>query len=120
MTPLDFVPPRTQSEKITLLAGRAKIIQQSLLQPDGVQIGNEFIWLGSPERSEFVRRLSQLELAGEIAIPVAPQICHAALAAYEKAVEDLTEKFRAEVTTFTADENLQEKTVRELWKKMRG
>jgi hypothetical protein len=39
---------------------------------------------------------------------------------YEKAVEDLTEKFRAKVATFTADENLQEKTVRELWKKTRG
>ncbi len=118
-TPLDFVPSNAETETISLPLGRAKVAAKSLLHDDGVQIGETFVSLGSIERSDFVKSLSDLSLHGEMEIPVSSEICSKASRMNEKEFERVNELFYSEAATFVADENLQEKIVRELWKKLK-
>lgn len=120
LTPLDFVPDKTKTEEINLPLGRARIITQGLLGTSDLQVGDKFIALGSVERSNFVKTLSDLALHGELEIPVSPKVCRNALQNYEKEFGQLNDLFYSEAATFTADENLKEKVVKELWKKLRS
>ncbi|MCY7376845.1 MAG: hypothetical protein LH472_12870 [Pyrinomonadaceae bacterium] len=119
-SPLDFVPQGAKTETIDLPIGRAKIAAKSLLHDDGVNIGEIFVSLGSVERSVFVKTLADLALHGAVKIPLAPEICAAAIRKNEKESERVNELFCTEAATFTADENMQEKIVKELWKKLRN
>ena len=119
-TPLSFIPPNTATETINLPLGKAKVITHGLLQTSEVQIGTEFISLGSVERSEFVKTLSDLALHGKLEIPASKEICQKALAKHERKVKEFDKRFYEEAATFSADENMQDKIVRELWKKLRN
>lgn len=119
-TPLSFVPASAQTETINLPPGKAKIITQGLLGTSDVQIGGEYVSLGSQERSELVKKLAELSIHGEIEIPVSPEISRKAFERYETKVEEINQMFYGEAATFTADENMQEKIVKELWKKLRN
>lgn len=119
-TPLEFVPGKTKTEKINLPLGRARVITQGLLGTSDLQVGDKFIPLGNIERSNFVKTLSDLALHGELEIPVSPDICQNALQRYEKEFGQVNDLFYSEAATFTADENLKEKVVKELWKKLRN
>jgi hypothetical protein len=119
-TPLDFVPANAETETINLPLGKAKVVVKSLLHNDGVNIGENFISLGSVERSNFVKSLSDLSLHGKMEIPVSSEICAKALRMNEKEFERVNELFYSEAATFIADENMQEKIMRELWKKLRS
>lgn len=120
LTPLKFVPDKTKTEKINLPLGRARVVTQGLLGTSDLQVGDKFIPLGSVERSNFVKTLSDLALYGELEIPFSPEICQNALRHYEKEFGQLNDLFYSEAATFTADENLKEKVVKELWKKLRS
>jgi type I restriction-modification system DNA methylase subunit len=120
ITPLNFIPSRTKTETITIPVGRAKIVKGHMFDPDGVQIGETFIPLGSPERSELVKALCSLELTGPVSIPVNNDVCEKALISYRFEVERLTDEFLSLASAYTADENMQQKVVNELWKKLRG
>jgi methylase of polypeptide subunit release factors len=120
LTPLKFVPDKTKTEKINLPLGRARVVTQGLLGTSDLQVGDKFIPLGSVERSNFVKTLSDLALHGALEIPVSPEVCQNALQYYEKEFGQLNDLFYSEAATFTADENLKEKVVKELWKKLRS
>ncbi|MBA2494647.1 MAG: hypothetical protein H0V31_08130 [Acidobacteria bacterium] len=119
-TPLEFVPANAETETINLPLGKAKVVAKSLLHNDGVNIGENFISLGSVERSNFVKSLADLALHGETNIPVKPEICEKALQKYVTESGKLNKLFYSEAATYVADENMQEKIVRELWKKLRS
>lgn len=119
-TPLSFVTNGAELETINLPLGRAKIVARTLLREDGVQIGTEFLPLGSIEKCQIVKVLSDLNLQGELQIPVSPEVCGKALKKYEKEKDKLTDLFQTEAATFTADENMRDKIVKELWKKLRS
>lgn len=119
-TPLTFVPANAATETINLPLGKAKVVAKSLLHNDGVNIGENFISLGSVERSNFVKSLADLALHGETDIPVSTEICEKARRKYEIESDKLNELFYSEAATYVADENMQEKIVRELWKKLRS
>jgi len=119
-SPLDFVPKGAETETIDMPVGKGKIAAKSLLHDDGVNIGDYFIELGSVERSVFVKTLADLSLHGAIKIPLAPEICAAAMQKNAQEFERVNELFHTEAATFTADENMQEKVVKELWKNLRN
>lgn len=119
-TTLSYVPASAETETINLPLGKAKIITQGLLGTSDVQIGDEYISLGSVERSEFVKIIADLSIHGEIQIPVSPEISQKAVRKYEKEVAEINQMFYREAATFTADENMQEKIVKELWKRLRN
>ncbi len=114
-TPLDFIPAGAATETIDLPLGKAKVAAKSLWQDDGISIGDRFIELGSVERSNFVKTLSDLSVHGKIEIPASKEICEKAVEKNEKEAATLNELFYAEAAIFVADEYLQEKIVRELW-----
>lgn len=115
-SPLSFVPADAETETVNLPQGKAKIITQGLLGTSDVQIGSEFIELGSSERSEFVKTLSDTSIHGKLEIPVSAEICQKALKKHESKVKELNNRFYTEAATFSAEENMQEKIVKELWK----
>ena len=119
-TPLSFVPANAELETIDLPIGKAKVAAQSLLHGDGVTVGDNFIELGSLERAEFVKALIDLSVHGTLEIPASKEICQKALAKHERQTKELDTRFYTEAATFSADENMQEKVVRELWKKLRS
>ena len=100
--------------------GKAKVTAQTLYHADGVTVGDRFIELGSVERAEFVKTLAALSVHGELEIPQSKEICQKALAKHERKIKELDTRFYAEAATFSADETMQEKIVKELWKKMRN
>jgi type I restriction-modification system DNA methylase subunit len=117
-TPLDFIPPKARCEELNLPTGRAKLIKQHLFQPDGVQIGETFFELGDPARSHFVKQLAHIGITGKIPVPIDPDICRKALAEYRAYVDRITDEFTRLAAMRTADESMQERVVRELWRKL--
>jgi type I restriction-modification system DNA methylase subunit len=115
-SPLAFVPPKTQTEEVTLPAGRAKLIAGNMFQPDGIQIGDSFIETRHPVRSQFVKELAALELTGKLNIPTEHTACEQALKDYEAERLRLTDEFTDLAAGYTADETMQQRVVSELWK----
>ena len=76
--------------------------------------------LGIVERSNFVKTLSNFALHGALKVPKSMEICENALKRYEAECAKLNELFYSEAATFAADENMQEKIARELWKKLKS
>jgi hypothetical protein len=118
LTPLDFVFD-IETDTIELPPGRAKLVEKTFFQEDGIQIGDHHLELGSLERARFVKAVSDVGLHGEIEIPTLPDEAEKALKRYQMEYEKLDDLFTKEAATFTADENLQERIVKELWKKLR-
>jgi type I restriction-modification system DNA methylase subunit len=118
-TPIDFLPKSTRTEKIDLPAGRARIIKGNLFEPDGVQVNGNFLELGDSVRCQFVKELSTIRITGIIPVPIQPTACQFALDAYHSYVEQTSEEFLRLAATYTSEESMQEKVVRELWRKIR-
>jgi type I restriction-modification system DNA methylase subunit len=117
-TPLDFVPPRVRIETVNLpVEGRARIVKSNLFQPDGVQIGADFFELGDPVRCLFVKELIEIGIAGSIRVPTQPLTCQLALNEHRAYVEQTTDEFMRLAAAYTAEEAMQERIVRELWRK---
>ena len=53
-----------------------------------------------------------------IDVPISPEICRVAVNKYNEQRSDVEEMLLAEAITFTNDETMQQRVVRELWKKM--
>jgi type I restriction-modification system DNA methylase subunit len=118
-TILEFIPPKTRCETIDLPSGHARILKQTLFQPDAVQIGDTIIELGDPARSVYVKAASDSGLHGEIRVPIDPKVCHDTFIAHRDYVLNVTEGLTKLASEHTADETLQERVVRELLRKMR-
>jgi type I restriction-modification system DNA methylase subunit len=120
-TPLDFVPPRVRTETVTLpVEGRARIIPGNMFQPDSVQIGATIIELGDPTRCEFVKELSRIGINGSVPVPVQPEHCHNALREHQKYADETNTIFQDFAAALTADDHMQERVIRELWRKLRA
>src|SRR5205085_4034136 len=115
--PLDFIPKGIRTEQFDLPAGRAHIIRSNMFQPDGVQIGEYLLELGDPIRCQFVKELNSIGISGSIRVPVQPEACRQVLSEYNSYVEQTTDAFMRLAAAYTAEEAMQERVARELWKK---
>jgi hypothetical protein len=116
-TPLDFILKGVRTEQFDLPAGRAHVIRGNMFQPDGVQIGEHFLELGDPIRCQFVKELNSIGTSGSIRVPIQPEICRQVLHEYNTYVEHTTDEFMRLAAAYTAEEVMQERVARELWKK---
>jgi len=117
-TPLDFIPPRARTESFNWqVEGRARIVKNNLFQPDGVQIGEDFLELGDPVRCQFVKELSDIGITGRIRVPIMPAMCQFVLDDHHAYITETTEEFTRLAAVYTAEEAMQERVVRELWRK---
>jgi len=113
----DFVPANAKRETIHLLMGKPKATGADMFNPHSLQFGGQFVPLGSPERVEYAQRLAESGVSGQVAIPIDADVCTRAVRAYDEHVAALNEQFEIAVAAFTADEKMQERIVRELWRK---
>lgn len=118
-TPLDFVPPRVRTETVNLPdEGRAIIVPGNMFHPDSVQIGSTNIELGDLERCKFVKELFRIAVRGDVSVPIQPEHCVNALREHQAYVEETTGIFHSFAAAYTADENMQERAIKELWRKL--
>lgn len=116
-TPIDFIPKGTRTEEFDLPAGRARIIKGNWFEPDRVQVNGKLLELNDPVRCQFVKELNDIGITGSIRVPVQPAICQLALSKYHTYVEQTTDEFTRLAAAHTAEEAMQDRVVRELWRK---
>lgn len=120
-TPLDFIPPRARTETFDLPAeGRARIIRGNMFQPDSVQIGDTIIELGDPARCEFVKQLSHIGINGSVRVPTQPEHCFNALRQHQTYADETNAEFQRLAAAYTSEEPMQERIVKELWRKLKA
>lgn len=120
-TPLDFIPPRARTETFDLPAeGRARIIRGNMFQPDSVQIGDTIIELGDSVRCEFVKHLSQIGINGSVRVPTHPEHCLNAQRNYQTYADETNAEFQRLAAAYTSEEPMQERVVKELWRKLKA
>jgi hypothetical protein len=116
----DFLPKGIRTEEFDLSAGRARIVKGNWFEPDGVRVNGNFLELGDPIRCQFVIELNKIGITGSIRVPIQPTICQTALDDYHAYVEQITEEFKRLAAAYTAEDVLQERVVRELWRKTKA
>lgn len=110
----------TRTEEFDLPAGRARLIKGNWFEPDGVQVGEQFLELSDPIRCQFIKELSDIGVTGNVRVPVQPAACQLALNEYRSYVEQTTDEFTRLAAAYTAEEAMQERVVRELWRRIRS
>lgn len=116
-TLLDFAPP-AEGETIELPAGRAQAVND-LLNPASLFIAGRYIALEHPDRVRYAKTLADDGIQGRVTIPRDVEACRAALHAYHDYVEQTNAEFERLAAAYTADEAMQKRVVRELWRKTR-
>ncbi len=120
-TPLDFIPPRARTQTFALPAeGRTRIIRGNMFQPDSVQIGDTIIELGDPARCEFVKQLSHIGINGSVRVPTQPEHCFNALQQHQSYADETNAEFQRLAAAYTSEEQMQERIVKELWRKLKA
>ncbi|MEW5719165.1 MAG: Eco57I restriction-modification methylase domain-containing protein, partial [Chloroflexota bacterium] len=113
----EFVHSSAKTDQVLLPPGKAKLILNDMFNPNSLQIGGQYVALGAPERAEYALQLSEDGISGQVAIPVDALICKAALHNYRAHVKELNELFASNAAAYSADEQMQERVVRELWRR---
>ena len=117
-TPRDFVPANAEKRSAHLREGNAELIHEPLLGTFGVKAGVQSEYFDTLEEAEFLKAVADVPMHGNIDVPTSPEICRAAINKYNEQRKGLEEILLAEAITFTNDETMQQRVVRELWKKM--
>ena len=82
-----------------------------------MHVGEHRLELGDPIRCQFVKELNNIGIIGIIRIPVQPATCRLALNDYQAYVEQTTGELLRLAAAYTAEDAMQERVVRELWRK---
>jgi hypothetical protein len=115
----DFVPAHAATDSVLLPPGKAQLVTNDMFNPNSLRIGGQYVTLGSPERAAYALQLTDDEISGTVSIPRDATICKQALADYHAHTAELDQQFRAHIATFTADEQIQERVLKELWHRAR-
>lgn len=118
-SPVDFIPPKVKSVEVTIPEGRAKITKGGLFEPAGVQIGDTIIPTDNMLSSTLIKLISDIGITGPVSIPVNPLTVRKALEDHAAYVDTTNTQFTELAAGLTADEHMQERVVRELWRRMR-
>jgi len=108
------------TEEIDLPEGKTTLIHADLWTPAGVKVGRHFIPLKHLPRAHYVKFLADDGIHGFIDVPNDPDICNEALDDYAEYKADLDEQFAELASEHTADEQLQKRVVKELWRLARN
>jgi len=115
----EFVPANTECQTIALPAGRLKPVFGDMFNPNSLQYGREFVQLGTQERVEYVMVLAHGGVSGSIRIPVASSACAVALQKFQLQEETISHRFQEAAAGYAADEQMQTRIIRELWRRAR-
>jgi len=118
-TPLDFITPKVKLVEVNIPEGHAKISKVNLFDSGGVQIGNTLIPTDNQLSSTLIKLLSDIGITGPVPIPVNPLTVRKVLEDHAAYVDRINQQFTELAATLTADEHIQDRVVRELWRRMR-
>jgi hypothetical protein len=113
----DFVLSGAALDTLILPSGKAKTKYEDMFNPNSLQFGGYLVPLGSHERVDYGRQLSKEGHNGSVHIPIDPTICETALHEYQAQADRLTGMFTDSAAAITTDEKMQERIVKELWRK---
>lgn len=108
-----------EAEEIELPDGKSAAVND-LWNHNSLHIAGKHIPLGHPERLTFTKALSDSGAHGPVRIPLDPEDCKRALQAYEEYRGLVEGQFAALAGELTADEQMQARIVRELWRLLRN
>ncbi len=110
----DFAP-EAEADVVEMPEGKSAAVN-NLFNHNSLHIAGEHIPLGYPERVAFAKALADDGAHGPVRIPVDPAACRRAVQDYESYRASVGERFAALACEMTADEQMQERIVRELWR----
>jgi hypothetical protein len=113
--PLAFMPTGEETERVTIPAGKPKVLDD-LFERGAVQINGNVIRLGSKARAEFAAKIAELGHYGPVPIPKSDRACERAVEAYRRYEADMESTFKNLAEERSADAEVQSRIVRELWK----
>lgn len=76
--------------------------------------------LGNPERCEFVKQLSHIGINGSVRVPTQPEHCFNALQQHQSYADETNGEFQRLAAAYTSEEQMQERIVKELWRKLKA
>lgn len=117
-TPLDFVPANAEKRGVYIRDAKAELIHEPLLKTFGVKISQQTEYFDTLEEAEFLKAVADVPMHGNIDVPISPEICRVAVNKYNEQRAGLENHFLTEAATFTNGETMQQRVVRELWKKL--
>ncbi len=115
MFPDDFISDGEATERVTLPAGKPKVIDD-LFHKATLQVNGSLIKLGSKTRAEFAAKVIELGHYGEMPIPKSDRACEKALESYRRYEAQMESTFKDLAEERSADPEVQARIVRELWK----
>jgi hypothetical protein len=113
----DFILTSAASDSILLPPGKAQLVTNDMFNPNSLRIGSQYVALGSAERAEYALQLAENGISGKVNIPRDAATCKKALAEYHAHVAELNQLFGENAAAFTSDEQMQERVVKELWRR---
>ncbi len=113
--PLAFMPKGEETERVTIPAGKPKVLDD-LFERGAVQINGNVIRLGSKARAEFAAKIAELGHYGQVPIPKSDRACERSLEAYRRYEAQMESTFKDLAEERSADPETQARIVRELQK----
>ena len=107
-----------EADVVELPEGKSAAVND-LFNHNSLHIAGRHIPLGHAERVTFAKALADEGAHGPIRIPIDPAACERALQDYEDYRARVEDQFVTLAGELTADEQMQERTVRELWRLLR-
>ena len=114
----DFVSD-AEGEYIEVDSPHVKYVKANLFHGEGVQIGGKLLALGTKAHCDFVIAAAESGMRGRLLVPDSAKTCKNAVLGCEQRNASLDQQFRELSAAFTADVKVQERVVRELWRKVR-
>lgn len=109
---------KSDYETIDLPKGKARAVN-NLLNQHSLFVNGEYIALGSIERVEFAKALSDGRCSGPVPIPHESTVCRDLLTELKHQEYALQTQFAEKAEDYTADEAMQKRVVSELWRRVR-
>jgi hypothetical protein len=113
----EFIPRSSGTQGISFIRGPVKVLRESLFHTDAIQVGDALIELGDRSRCELAKALIEGGCEGKIEVPRDPEVCKQILGRYGEMVRHVEEEFSTLAASYTSDDSMQERVIRELWKK---
>jgi type I restriction-modification system DNA methylase subunit len=114
--PRDFVPKRSVVETIQLAAATNVKLVNDLFEKGTLRTNGHTYALGHPDRALFAARVLQEGQTGEIGIPTDDEVCADSMSDHHRYRDAMEKDFKERAAEYSADEDWQERIVKQLWK----
>lgn len=109
--PEDFFDPSENTDLVSFVDGKCKVVDSSLLGHVGIDMNGDYIELGDVRRADLAVAIFETGRRGQVPLPADPKRCREALSEYRTYHDQALAEFTHAVAEKTANEKLQAKVV---------